>query len=97
MSTKDEQFWQALLAQSAPAFAGETEPPYGFTTRILAAARDEKRQEKAMERVGLRALFASLAVVTLTAVVTIGWQMQDSRDLDPGVKSLALVENFQVS
>ena len=97
MSTKEDNLWASLLAQSAPTFTGDAEPPYGLATRVMAGVREEKRQQDALERIGLRAIFASLAVVACTAVLTIGFQMGDSEDLDPGVKSLALVEKLQVS
>jgi CRISPR/Cas system endoribonuclease Cas6 (RAMP superfamily) len=97
MSIKEEEIWRALLAQSAPAFAGETEPPYGFTGRVLARARAERQQKNAFERMGLRAIMASLGVVACLGVVTIGLQMQDREDVDPAIKSMALVENVQVS
>jgi hypothetical protein len=97
MSIKEEKIWQALLAQSAPTFAGEAEPPYGLTSRMLAHARAEQRQEDAFARIGLRAIFASLAVVAGLAVLTVGLQMGDREDLDPEIKSMALVEHVQVS
>jgi hypothetical protein len=50
-----------------------------------------------MERIGFRAIFASLAIVAVTAALTFGMQFGDREDLDPGVKSMALVENLQVS
>jgi hypothetical protein len=95
MKSREEKLWENLLAQSAPTFAGEVSPPYGFTTRVLAAVRDQHRQEAVWERVGRRAIIASLAAVVGIALVT--FVRHDSDDLDPAVKSVALVENVQVS
>lgn len=95
MKSKEEHVWEELLAQSAPTFAGETSPPFGFTSRVLAALRDQSRQEAAWEAVGLRAIIASLAAVVGIALIT--FVLHDRDDLDPAVKSIALVENVQVS
>jgi hypothetical protein len=95
MKSKEDMMWESLLAQSAPTFAGETTPPYGLTTRVLAAVRDLQQQEAVWERVGLRAIFVSLAAVVGIALLT--FVRHDSDDLDPAVKSVALVENVQVS
>jgi hypothetical protein len=95
MKSKEDQVWENLLAQSASSFDGETTPPYGLTTRILAAAREQRQQEALWERVGRRAIFASLAAVVGIALIT--FVRHDSDDLDPAVRSVALVENVQVS
>ena len=95
MKSKEDQVWENLLAQSAPSFSGEATPPYGLTTRILAAVREQRQQEAVWERVGRRAIFASLAAVVGIALIT--FVRHDSDDLDPAVKSVAVVENIQVS
>jgi len=95
MKSKEDMMWESLLAKSAPAFAGEATPPYGLTTRILSAVREQQQQQAAWERMGLRAIFASLAAVVGIALLT--FVRHDSDDLDPAVKSVALVENVQVS
>jgi anti-sigma-K factor RskA len=97
MSLREDQTWSALLAKSAPAFAGETEPPFGLATRVLADARQQWSQQEASERLGLRALFASLAMVAVTAALTAGLHLVDNRETDPVIRSMAVVENAQVS
>jgi O-antigen ligase len=95
MKSKEDQVWENLLAQSASSFDGEQAPPYGLTTRILAAVREQRAEEALWERIGRRAIFASLAAVVGIALVT--FVRHDSDDLDPAVKSVAVVENVQVS
>jgi hypothetical protein len=65
--------------------------------RVLAALRDQQRQQAMWERTGRRAIFASLAAVLGMALFTFITSQRQSNDLDPGVQSLALVENVQVS
>ncbi len=89
--------WQTLLAQSAPTFAGETTPPYGFMTSTLARLSTERRDQTLMEKIGLRAILASLAVLAVTVAVSVGLQLTDHSDLDPGVRSLLQIENISVS
>jgi hypothetical protein len=95
MKSKEENVWESLLAQSAPTFAGEVSPPYGLTTRVLAAVRERRQQEAIWERIGLRAIFASLTAVVGIALIT--FVLHDRDDLDPAMKSIAQVENVQVS
>ena len=95
MKSKEDQVWENLLARSASTFNVEPTPPYGLTTRILAAAREQRQQEAVWERVGRRAIFASLATVVGIALIT--FVRHDGDDLDPAVKSVALVENVQIS
>jgi hypothetical protein len=95
MKSKEDMMWENLLAKSAPTFTGEPTPPYGLTTRILAAVRDQQQEVAIWERVGRRAILASLAAVVGIALLT--FVRHDSDDLDPAVKSVALVENVQVS
>ena len=93
----EDSKWHSLLAQSAPTFAGETTPPYGFMTRTLARLSAEKREQNQFEKISLRALFASLAVLAVTVGVTVGVQLSDGADLEPGVRSILQVENISVS
>jgi hypothetical protein len=95
MKSKEDTTWEHLLARSAPTFVGETTPPFGLATRVLAAARDQRQQEAVWDRVGRRAIFTSLAAVVGIALLT--FVRHDSDDLDPAVKSVALVEDIQVS
>lgn len=97
MKTREDHVWESLLLQSAPAFAGETVPPFGFSTHMLAGLRDQQREEAAWERTGLRAIFASLAAVAGLALVTLAVTKHESDDIDPAVQSMALVEHVQVS
>jgi hypothetical protein len=97
MKMREDDVWKSLLAQSAPAFAAPVEPPFGLATRVLAGVRDQRQQEATWERTGLRAVFASLAAVLGMAVITFIVERHQSDELDPGVQSMALVENVQVS
>ncbi|HEX4141484.1 MAG TPA: hypothetical protein VHY09_14135 [Candidatus Methylacidiphilales bacterium] len=93
-----ETIWKNLLAQSATTFEPELAPPYGFVTSILAGLRAEQRQERECERIGLRALWVSLAALGVAATVTVTVSLhQDNSDLDPGVRSLVQVENLPYS
>jgi hypothetical protein len=97
MNMKEDHVWESLLTQSTPAFACETDVPFGLSTRVLAALRDQQGREAMWERTGHRAIFASLAAVLGMAVFTFVMARHQSDELDPGVQSLALVENVQVS
>jgi hypothetical protein len=99
MNTNDpDMIWKSLLAQSAPTFAAEPDVPYGFVTKVLAGLRAESRQRREVERIGLRALWASLAALGVAAAVTIAVNLQqDNNDFDPGVRSLVQVENLPYS
>jgi anti-sigma-K factor RskA len=97
MNTREDEKWQLLLSHSLPAFAGEAEPPYGFVTATLGRLRSEKRQREELERVGWRALFASLATLAAVVAITAGLQLQDRNEPDPGVKSMIEMDNESVS
>lgn len=75
-NTPDNDKWLNLLQQSAPTFAGEATPPYGFMTSTLARLRTEKRDRDVLEKIGFRALFAAFAILVATAGVTAGMQLQ---------------------
>ncbi len=62
---------------------------------MLAGARDARLQEAAWERIGLRAIFASLGAVALLTVVTFTNMRHD--DDDASVRSLAQIENVPLS
>ena len=93
----EDQKWQALLLRSTPTFGGEAEPPYGFITSTLARLRAENQQQAELERIGWRALLASLAALVAAVSITVGLQLQDRNDLDPGVRSIIEVENVPLS
>jgi hypothetical protein len=95
MNTREENVWKSLLAQSAPTFAGDGAPPPGLATRVLAHAREARAQEATWERIGLRAIFASLALVVVMTAVTFANLRAD--DADAPVRGLAQLENVQVS
>jgi hypothetical protein len=90
--------WRNLLAQSAPTFAAEATPPYGFVTSVLAGMRAQDRQRREVERIGLRALWAALAALGVAVVVTVSVNMsQDKNEFDPGVRSLVQLDNLPYS
>ena len=98
MNTNEDKNWHDLLLRSTPTFAGETVPPYGFVTGTLARLRTETRQQEELERIGWRALLASLAALVIAATVTLSMNYMDrGGDFEPGVRSLVQMENIQVS
>jgi hypothetical protein len=93
-----DQIWKNLLAQSAPTFAGEAEPPYGFVTSTLAALRVESRQEREIERIGWRAVMASLAALGVAAALTLTVSLHNQGpDFEPGVRGLVQMDNLPYS
>jgi hypothetical protein len=98
MNSKEDEKWQGLILRSAPTFAGEAEPPYGFVTGTLARLRAESGQQEEFERIGWRALLASLAALAVAATVTLSVNFRDrGGDFEPGVNSVVQVENIQLS
>jgi hypothetical protein len=98
MNTSENEKWQSLLLRSTPTFAGEATPPYGFLTGTLARLRAENRQQEELERIGWRALLASLAALVVAATVTLSVNFSNrGGDFEPGVRSLVQMENIQVS
>ncbi len=95
MNTREDNTWKSLLAQSATTFDGDMTPPLGLATRVLAGLSEKRVQEAAWERIGLRAIFASLMAVVVMTVVTFAQVGHD--DADAPVRSLAQLENVQVS
>lgn len=89
--------WQALLARSTPTFAGETELPFGFLTSTLARIKAETREREIFERIGLRSLFAAVAILIAVSGVSIGVQMHSPADFDPAIKSLLQVDDVPIS
>lgn len=96
-SNQEDNRWQKLLELAAPTFAGETEPPYGFITSTVARLKAERAGREIMERIGLRALFAALAVLAAAGGISFGIQMQDRLDFDPGTRSIILEDNVSIS
>jgi hypothetical protein len=96
MNSEDKK-WQGLLRRSAPTFVGESAPPYGFVTSTLARLRAEKREREALERIGWRALLASLTALTAVVAITVGLQLQDRNELDPGVRNVIEVAYVPLS
>lgn len=97
MNAHDEK-WQGLLRASASTFAAEPTPPYGFVTAMLTRLRMEERQQLEAERIGWRALLASLAALVIAGAVTFSINRTDnSTDFDPGVKSLIQIDDVPVS
>ena len=96
MENQDEK-WHSLLKWSGSTFAPESTPPYGFITSTLAQLRAEKRQREDLERIGWRALLASLAALSVAAAVTVSVSYRDRVDFEPGVRGLVQMENIQLS
>ena len=71
MNSNEDQVWQNLLLRSTATFSGQGEPPYGFVTGTLARLRAETRQQEELERIGWRALLASLAALLVAATVSV--------------------------
>ena len=94
---QDDDKWQALLAQAEPTFAPEEAPPYGFITRTLARLTAENKERELLERIGMRALFASLLVLLAAAVITLDVQFNNRVDLEPGVISIIQAEYVPIS
>ncbi len=98
MNSSEDGKWQSLLLRGAPTFTGKVDLPYGFITGMLARLRAEKQQQEEIERIGWRALLASLAALAVAATVTLTVNFRDrSGDFEPGVRSLVQMENIQVS
>jgi len=94
---QDDKTWQALLAHSAPTFTGETTPPFGFVTSTLTKLRAEKGEKELLEKIGLRALFASLCVLIAVTGFSAGLQMRDRFDIDPGLRSIISVDRVTIA
>jgi hypothetical protein len=99
MNQQENQPWNNLAAMAAPAYAAADDaPPYGFTTRVLAQLGSEQRQQKSMERIGLRAIFASLAILVLTGVVALGLNhSRNNGDLEPGLGRFVQAADMSLS
>ena len=92
-----DEKWRALLARSTPTFTGDAAPPYGFVTSTLARLKAEKGEIDLLAKIGLRALFASLAILVAVAGLSVGIQLQDRMDFDPAVKSLLQADEVPIS
>jgi hypothetical protein len=97
MKNENEK-WHQLLTTSAPTFAGETITPYGFVTSTLSRMKAEQGQVAEIERIGWRALLASLAALAIAATVAVTLDLKSqSTDFEPGVRGLIQMENVSVS
>ena len=94
---REDAVWCKLLAQSRPAFSGETEPPYGFVTATTARLVAERRQREIVEKIGFRAVMASLAALGLATALTLMLELRDTSGGDPEIQNLANVENMPLS
>ncbi len=98
MNKTENQTWHKLLGLSAPTFTGEAIPPYGFVTSTMAGLRAQRMQVEEFERIGWRALLASLAALAVAATLTVTLTPRNnSGDFDPGVRSLIQMEDISVS
>lgn len=95
--SRQDNAWKALLAHSAPTFAGDAVPPFGFITSTLARLNSERSERELLERIGLRALFASLAILIAVAGVTVGVGLQEQADFDPAIKSALQWDTLPIS
>jgi len=93
-----DRAWRRLLdaASAAPAFAGEPEPPFGFVTSTLARLRAGYAERQELEKLGRWAVLASLSALACLVLLSVGLHLQDRNELDPGLRSLVQVENFQI-
>jgi hypothetical protein len=94
---KEEQIWKNLLSASSPTFAGEATPPFGFVTSTLGQLRAAKQQQAELEKMGWRAILASLVTLMAVVTLTVGMHFQDRNDLDPGVNTIIEIQNVAVS
>jgi hypothetical protein len=89
--------WRTLLELAAPTFAEATEPPYGFITSTLARLKAERVEREMVDRIGLRALFAALAMLAVAGGVSFGVQLHDRLDFDPGTRSIIQEDHVSIS
>jgi len=89
--------WQALLARSSSTFVGESELPFGFLTSTLARIKAQNREREIFERIGIRSLFAAVAILAIVAGVSIGVQLRNPTDFDPALKSLLQANDVPIS
>ena len=89
--------WLNLLGRSASTFDGESEPPFGFVTQTLARLKTEKREREILEKIGLRAIFASLAILVATGGLTLGMHLQDRFEADPSLRGILQMEDFPIA
>jgi hypothetical protein len=89
----DDPQWKALLSHAAPTFAPHEEPPFGFMTSTLARIKSERKDRELLERIGFRAIFASLAILVAVGGITLGLQLQSSTEFDPGYNNVLEVEH----
>ena len=90
--------WVNLLSVSSPTFAGEPSAPYGFATSLMSRLRLERRQVEDLERIGWRAVLASLGALAVAAAITVTVDLRNPNpDFDPGVRSLVQMDKIQFS
>jgi hypothetical protein len=94
---QEDAAWQSLLARANPTFTGNASPPYGFVTRAMARLKSERGEREILERIGLRAFFSSLAVLVAVVGFTVGLQIQDRFDLEPGLNSVFQVDDVPLA
>jgi len=94
---QENEKWHALLERSKPTFEGDNALPFGFLTSTLARLKEEKRDRDLLERIGMRALFASMAILITVIGVSVGVQLQNRFDFDPAVQSLLQADDVPIS
>ena len=77
---------------------GNHHDPYGFVTSTLSRVKAERGQVAEIERIGWRALLASLAALAIAATLTVSLNLQDNKtDFEPGVRGLVQMDDISIS
>ncbi len=97
INPQEDQKWQAFLARSNPTFVGDTDLPFAFLTNTLARIKAEKKEREIFERIGLRSLFAAMAILVAVIGVSIGVRMENHSDFDPAIKSALQADEVSIS
>ncbi len=96
-ANQHDEKWRAILGMAAPAYAVEAELPYGLVTKTLARVRAQRMEQQTMERTGLRALFAALAILAVAGGITFGLKHHHGPYMDPGINSIIEEDNVSIS
>jgi hypothetical protein len=89
--------WENLLAMSAATFEPPAEPAFGLATAVLARLREDELSQALAERIGLRAIFASVGALVLVFLFSVTAQHFQQNDFEPGLRSIVQVQNVPLS